>query len=109
MLSVEGLVVRYGPIEMDLHRRKVHRDGDEIRLTNKEFALLQFFLRNPDRVHDRMTIAQKVWDISYEPSSNVIDVYVGQLRRKLEEGGLSRLIHTRRGVGYVLEEPECTP
>lgn len=97
----ESARLSHGPVEIDLHRRKVRRDGEEIELSAKEFALLEFFVRHPDRVHDRMTIAQKVWDMHYEPASNVIEVYVSSLRKKLDRGRGRPLIHTVVGAGYL--------
>ena len=71
-------------------------------LTAKEYALLEFLVLNEDRMVGREQIAQHVWDESFDPFSNVIDVYVKRLRAKLEAGGQARLIHTRRGEGYIL-------
>jgi DNA-binding response OmpR family regulator len=91
-LAHEGVVV-------DLLKRSVERDGEPIKLSAKEFALLEFLVRNPGRVLDRATIAREVWDIQAEPSSNVIEVYVSSLRRKLDRGR-TPLIHTVVGEGY---------
>ena len=90
-------------------RRRVTRDGQNIKLSSKEFALLEFLLRNADRVLDRMTIAQKVWDINYEPSSNVIDVYISSLRKKIDRDFEQPLIHTVVGAGYRFGHPEEDP
>ena len=83
----------------------MRRDGQAIKLSAKEYALLEFLMRNPDRVLDRMTIAQKVWDISYEPSSNVIDVYISALRKKVDRDFETPLIHTVVGMGYRFGRP----
>jgi DNA-binding response OmpR family regulator len=91
-LAHEGVVV-------DLLKRSVERDGEPIKLSAKEFALLEFLVRNPGRVLGRATIAREVWDIQAEPSSNVIEVYVSSLRRKLDRGR-APLIHTVVGEGY---------
>jgi DNA-binding response OmpR family regulator len=93
-------------LEIDLLTRSVRRDGREIRLSPKEFALLEFLARNQDRVVDRATIAQKVWDIRYEPSSNVIDVYIASLRKKIDRGFERPLIHTIVRMGYRLSAVE---
>jgi len=96
----EAIQLSFGDLEVDLIRRRVSRDGHRVKLSAKEFALLEFFLRNPDRVIDRTTIAQKVWDINYEPSSNVIDVYISSLRKKIDKGFARPLLHTVIGMGY---------
>ncbi|MEM7308520.1 MAG: response regulator transcription factor [Planctomycetota bacterium] len=96
----EATRLSLGGLELDLLRRAVERDGQKIKLSAKEFALLEFLMRNPDRVLDRMTIAQKVWDISYEPTSNVIDVYISALRKKVDRDFDPPLIHTVVGMGY---------
>jgi DNA-binding response OmpR family regulator len=96
----EATKLEHAGLELDLLKRRARRDGQELKLSAKEYALLEFLLRNPDRVLDRMTIAQKVWDISYEPSSNVIDVYISALRKKVDRGFEPPLIHTVVGMGY---------
>ena len=78
-------------------------DGEVIPMPLKEFELLELLARNPGKVFSRFEIEEKVWP-EYTGGSNVVDVYIGYLRRKLEEGGERRLIHTVRGVGYVLRE-----
>jgi DNA-binding response OmpR family regulator len=92
-------------LKLNLLDRSVHRGNREIVLTPREFALMEYLLRNAGRVLTRTSIAEHVWDYNFDWQSNVVDVFVGTLRRKLEEGGESRLIHTLRGVGYVLKEP----
>ena len=87
-------------VEMDLLKREVSREGKPIRLTAKEFALLEFLMRNPDRVLTRTVIGEKVWDMNFEAESNVIDVYISQLRRKLDRSFDTPLIHTVTGAGY---------
>ena len=104
--ATEATRLEFGGIELDLVRRRVVRDGHKIKLSAKEFALLEFLLRNPDRVLDRTTIAQKVWDINYEPTSNVIDVYISSLRKKIDRDFDRALIHTVVGMGYRFGEPE---
>jgi len=101
----EATRVEHAGLEIDLLRRTVRRDGQPIKLSAKEYALLEFLMRNPDRVLDRMTIAQKVWDISYEPSSNVIDVYISALRKKVDRDFETPLIHTVVGMGYRFGRP----
>lgn len=103
----ESVRLEYGGLVLDLLKRQVRRDGHKITLRAKEFALLEFFMRNPDRVLDRMTITQKVWDINYEPSTNVIDVYVSALRKKIDRDFERPLIHTVVGMGYRFGEAEA--
>jgi DNA-binding response OmpR family regulator len=102
----EAVRLEYGGLELDLLKRTVRRDGHKIKLRAKEFALLEFFMRNADRVVDRMTITQKVWDINYEPATNVIDVYVSSLRKKIDRDFERPLIHTVVGMGYRFGEQE---
>ena len=87
---------------MDLLRRTVTRAGEKVKLTAKEFALLEYFLRNPNRVLSRTAIGEHVWDMNFDSDSNVIDVYVSMLRRKLDKSFDQRLIHTVIGTGYML-------
>ncbi len=95
--------VRVADLVMNLDGREVFRDGRRIELSAKEFELLELFARSPGKVFNRFEIEEKVWP-EYTGGSNVVDVYVGYLRRKLEHEGERRLIHTVRGVGYVLRE-----
>ena len=95
--------LKYADIEMDLLTRKVTRGTQVLQLTTKEFALLEFFMRNPERPLSRTTIAEHVWDIHYDSESNVIDVYINLLRKKVDQGFEARLIQTVIGVGYVLK------
>jgi two-component system response regulator MprA len=97
-------VLRFSDLELDLGTREVHRGEARIELTRTEFALLELFLRNPRQVLTRSIIFERVWGYDFGPSSNSLDVYVGYLRRKTEDGGGRRLIHTVRGVGYALRE-----
>lgn len=99
-------VLKYADLSMDLLERSVLRDSHQIELTPREFALLEYFLRNPKCVLTRTSIAEHVWDYNFEWQSNVVDVFVNVLRKKVEEHGQKRLIHTVRGVGYVLKEEE---
>ncbi|MBY0370483.1 response regulator [bacterium] len=96
----------FGDLEMDLVQRKVARCGKAISLTSKEFSLLEYFLRNPERVLSRALISEHVWDARFDSESNVIDVYVNLLRKKVDQPFGSRLLHTMVGVGYVLKRAE---
>jgi two-component system copper resistance phosphate regulon response regulator CusR len=97
--------LRFSDLEMDLISRKVKRGEQEIHLTAKEFALLEYFLRNPNRPLSRTAIAEHVWDVHFDSESNVIDVYINLLRKKVDHPFGSRLIHTVIGAGYVLRNP----
>lgn len=99
-------VLQAADLCMDLAAHKVTRDGREIQLTSKEFALLEYLMRNQGIVLTRSQIADHVWDYGFDYDSNVVDVYIRYLRNKLEKGFSSRLIHTIRGYGYVLREEE---
>jgi heavy metal response regulator len=90
-------------LSLDPARRLVFRGTERIDLSAKEFALLDYFMRNPGRVLTRTMIAEHVWDYDFDPMSNIIDVYVNYLRKKIDTGRESKLIHTVRGVGYVLQ------
>ena len=98
--------LEFTDLSMDLLGRRVRRQGREIVLTQKEFSLLEYFLRNPRKVLTRTAIAEHVWDFNFEWQSNIVDVFVKTLRQKLEESGETRVIQTIRGVGYVLRETE---
>jgi two-component system response regulator MprA len=101
----DGDVLRFADIELDPSTRLVHRGGDPIELTRTEFALLELFLLNPRQVLTRSIIFERVWGYDFGFGSNSLDVYIGYLRRKTEQGGKPRLIQTIRGVGYALREP----
>ncbi|MBY0472520.1 response regulator transcription factor [bacterium] len=99
-------VLRFHDLEMDLISRRVSRQGKEVILTSKEFALLEFFMRNPERPLSRTAISEHVWDVHFDSDSNVIDVYVNMLRKKVDQPFDQKLIHTVVGVGYVLRPEE---
>ena len=97
-------VLRFADLELHLGTREVRRGVRRIELTRTEFSLLELFLRNPRQVLTRSIIFERVWGYDFGPTSNSLDVYIGYLRRKTEEAGAPRLIHTVRGVGYALRE-----
>ena len=101
--AAQEVLLKIKDLEMDLLAHTVRRRGQEIELTAKEFALLEFFMRRPNTVVTRTMIAEHVWDIHFETYTNVIDVYVNYLRRKIERGFKNKLIHTLRGRGYILK------
>lgn len=92
----------YDDVELDRVRHEASRGGVPIDLTPREFALLEFLLLRPEQVVRRTELLEKVWDLSFDPMSNVVDVHIAHLRRKLGKGS-DPLIHTVRGVGYILE------
>ena len=96
----------YDDVELDRVKHSAHRRGERLDLTPKEFQLLEFFLLNPERVVRRTELLEKVWDLHFDPMSNVVDVHVGHLRRKLGEAGGGPLVHTVRGVGYLFQKGE---
>jgi DNA-binding response OmpR family regulator len=99
--SNETSRLTYAELEVDLIRRVARRQGKRIPLSAREVAVLEFLIRNAERVLTRPVIAQGVWDMDYEPSSNVIDVYISNLRKKIDRGFEEPLIHTVVGTGYV--------
>ena len=98
-------ILQVADLALDPARRVVSRGDKRIELTPREFALLDYFMRNPGRVLTRTMIANRVWDYSFDAATNVIDVYVNYLRKKIDAGHAIKLIHTVRGVGYVMKVP----
>lgn len=99
-------VQRVADLTIDTRTRSVERDGRRIELTTKEYMLLAYLTRRKGQVVTRDEISEHVWDANFDPASNVIDVYVQRLRRKVDDGHTHRLIHTRRGAGYMLAASE---
>lgn len=98
-------VLTVGDLALDTGTREVTRAGERVELTKTEFDLLELLMRNAGIVLERSVIYEKIWGYDFETSSNSLDVYIGYLRRKTEPDGSPRLIHTVRGVGYVVREP----
>ena len=98
----------YHDLELDRIQHQVSRGGAQLDLTPKEFQLLEYFLLHPEETVRRTELLEKVWDLRFDPMSNVVDVHVGKLRHKLKRAGAGQLIHTIRGVGYILRsgDPE---
>ncbi|MEO7109039.1 MAG: response regulator transcription factor [Polyangiaceae bacterium] len=94
----------YGDLSLDLFTRRATRADRTIDLQNREFTLLEYLLRNADRVLSKTMILERVWDYSFDPQTNVVDVLVSRLRGKIDRGHDDKLIHTIRGVGYVLRK-----
>ncbi len=99
-----GTLLRAGDLVMNLDSKEVIRDSQVISLTAKEFQLLEYLLRNKNRVLSRADIALQVWDIDFDTRTNVIDVYVNYLRKKIDKGFDEPLIHTQVGMGYILKD-----
>ncbi len=95
-------ILRYQDLEMDRLKRVVKRGGTSLDFSPREFRLLEFFLLNPERVVSRSMLLENVWDMSFDPETNVVDAHISNLRKKLEEGSRTRLIQTIRGAGYAL-------
>jgi two-component system, OmpR family, response regulator len=103
---VKETLLRVGDLEVDLLERTARRRGRRIDLLPREFRLLEYLVRNAGQVVPRTMLLQHVWDLHFDPTTNVIDVYVGRLRRKLDDGQAYPLIHTVRGVGFCLRAPQ---
>ncbi|MCP5279730.1 MAG: heavy metal response regulator transcription factor [Thiobacillus sp.] len=104
--GLEPTLLKVADLELDLLRRRASRGGRRIDLTAKEFALLELFMRRQGEVLPRSLIASQVWDMNFDSDTNVIDVAVRRLRVKIDEGHELKLIHTVRGMGYVLDDSE---
>ncbi len=96
-------------LEINVNERKVVRGGKTIELSNKEFAILEYMVRNKNRLINRATLTEHVWNIDFDRGTNLIDVYINYLRKKLDVGSRKQLIHTVRGAGYVLKEETHEP
>ncbi len=99
-----GNVLKASDLEMNLDSKEVRRDGKIINLTTKEFQLLEYLLRNKNKVVSRVDIAISVWDVDFETNTNVIDVYISYLRNKVDKDFKHKLIQTHVGMGYILKE-----
>ena len=104
--GIKETMLRIGDLEIDLFARVVRRQGREIELLPREFQLLEYLARNAGQVVSRAMLLQHVWDLHFDPTTNVIDVYVGRVRRKIDSSQSYPLIHTIRGVGFCLRAPE---
>lgn len=99
-----GPVLKVADVELDVETRAVRRSTKNIQLTAKEYLLLEFLMRNKNRILTRREIAEQVWGYTFDTGTNVVDVYVNYLRKAIDEGFPRRLIHTVRGVGFILKE-----
>lgn len=100
------VTLRLADLELDTTTRTVRRSGAAVRLTAREYGLLEYLMRNPHRVVSRVQILSRVWDDNFDPVANAVDVLVGRVRRKVDTGPGPRLLQTIRGVGYVLSDRE---
>jgi two-component system, OmpR family, response regulator len=104
-IVVKETVLRVGDLELDLMARTANRAGRYIKLLPREFQVLEYLLRNEGHVVPRTMLLEKVWDLHFDPSTNIIDVYVGRVRRKVDGEQAYPLIHTIRGVGFCVRAP----
>src|SRR5205807_2819858 len=102
---VKATILRVGDLAIDLVSRTASRGGRRIPLLPREFQLLEYLVRNEGRVVSRAMLLQHVWDLHFDPSTNIIDVYVGRVRRKVDDSQAYPLIHTIRGIGYCIRAP----
>ena len=99
-------LLRVADLTLDTLSRTARRAGTAVELSAREFRLLELLMRSPGRVCSRMIILEKVWDYTFDPGSNVVDVYISRLREKLDAGREPKLLHTVRGIGYVIKEAQ---
>jgi len=100
----KSTLLKVGDLTMNVLTREVTRNGQKIHLALREFALLEFLMRSPGRVHSRTSLCEHVWDHHFDTGTNVVDVYIQRLRRKVDDGHQVKLLHTMRGVGYMLQK-----
>lgn len=101
--SAEASRLSFGDLSLDLLKREVRRGGEKIELQPREFALLEYLMRNPERVVSKTMILEHIWDFHFDPQTNVVDVLISRLRSKVDRDFPQKLIHTIRGIGYVLK------
>jgi two-component system, OmpR family, response regulator len=104
-----GTILSIADLHVDLVARTVERGGHAIVLTNKEFEVLEYLLRNKRRVLSRIILTEHIWDMHFDSETNIVDVVINRLRRKIDDDFSTKLIHTVRGVGYVLKEHSDEP
>ncbi len=102
--DVKSTTLRVGDLSLDTITRVAERNGRKIEMTTREYRLLEFLMRSAGRVCSRMMILEKVWDYQFDPGSNLVDVYIGKLRDKIDDGHEVKLLHTVRSEGYVMRE-----
>jgi DNA-binding response OmpR family regulator len=99
----KSTLLRVADLELDTISRKARRDGREIELTNREFALLEYFIRNINRILTRTVISEHIWEYDFDTGTNIVEVYVNKLRNKIDSQSETKLIHTIRGAGYMMK------
>jgi len=102
--DVQSSMLKIADLEMNLLTREVRRGDQSVQLTNKEFELLEYLVRNKGRVLSRVILTEHIWDMNFDSGTNIVDVVINRLRRKLDDDFATKLIHTVRGVGYVVKE-----
>jgi DNA-binding response OmpR family regulator len=102
--DVKSPILRVGDLQLDTITRAATRGGRKIELTTREYRLLEFLMRSAGRVCSRMMILEKVWDYQFDPGTNIVDVYIGKLREKIDQENEEKLLHSVRGEGYVIKE-----
>jgi len=101
----KSVVLRLANLSLDTVTRELRRGETKIELTAREYRLLEYLLRGTGRICGRMSIIEKVWDYDFDPGTNLVDVYIKRLREKIDDGFEPKLLHTVRGIGYVMKEP----
>ena len=99
----KSMVIKVADLELDTITRKAKRGGKEIELTNREFALLEYFVRNVNRVLTRTVISEHIWEYNFDTGTNIVEVYINKLRNKIDSQSEKKLIHTVRGAGYMMK------
>jgi two-component system copper resistance phosphate regulon response regulator CusR len=102
-VAMTAQTLRFAGIEMNLDAKTVSRDGQSVDLTAREFALLEYLMRNQGRVMSKVDIAERVWNLNFDTGTNVVEVYINYLRKKIDKDFPKKLIHTQFGMGYVLK------
>ena len=103
--DTQAVLLRVGDLSLNTITREANRGGKAIDLAPREYSLLEFLMQSRGRVRGRMAIVEKVWDYDFDPGTNLVDVYIMRLREKIDAGFESKLLHTVRGIGYVMKEP----
>jgi DNA-binding response OmpR family regulator len=101
--EIQTPVFRVGDLELDIATREVRRAGERIELTPKEYTVLEYLMRHTGRVMSRTLITEYAWDYHFDPGTNIVDVVINRLRKKVDSGHAQKLVHTVRGVGYVVK------
>ena len=102
--NLQGFILKYADLELNLHTKIVKRGNKEISLTPKELKLLEYMMQNPERVLNRTEIAENVWETTFDTGTNFIDVYINYLRKKIDKDFDAKLIHTKPGLGFIFKQ-----